>query len=145
MLQLNKAASRAATHAGATAATDVTGFGLLGHALNIAKGSGVTLTISGRSVPFMQKVFDYISVGVVPKGARKNLDFFSRDVTFRGEVSETEKLAFADPQTSGGLLITLPEKGRKKFDSSMKRAQTPYWIIGTVQKGKGRIIIEQPC
>ena len=142
MLQLNKAASRAAVLAGANGATDVTGFGLLGHALNIAKGSRANLRIFYNSIPFMKKMLDYISAGVIPKGARKNLDFCSRDVSFHKGLSDTEKLALADPQTSGGLLIALPERGRKKFDTLMKRAKTPYWIIGSVAKGRGRIIIQ---
>ena len=141
MLQLNKTSSRAAVLAGANAATDVTGFGLLGHALNIAKGSGVDARIFFRSIPFMKRMLNFISAGVVPKGARKNLDFCSADVRFHDGLSDVEKLALADPQTSGGLLIALPEKGRKKFDTLMKRAKHPYWIIGELKKGKGRIKI----
>jgi selenide,water dikinase len=142
MLRLNKTASHAAVIAGARAATDVTGFGLLGHALNIAKSSRVTLKIYREHVPFMKRVAEFIASGVVPKGARKNLDFCCKDVTFPKNFSKEEKLAFADPQTSGGLLIALPRRGLKTFDSALKRTKVPYWIIGEVLKGRGRIIIK---
>lgn len=141
MLQLNKTPSRAAVRAGARTATDVTGFGLLGHALNIAKESEVDMRISFRDVPLMHRMLHFISAGVIPKGARRNLDFCSADVRFDKGLSNAERLALADPQTSGGLLIALPRKGRKKYDGIMKRANAPYWIIGDVIEGKGCISI----
>jgi selenide,water dikinase len=142
MLSLNKTASKAAAQSGANAATDVTGFGLLGHALNMAKSSQVNLTIFKKDVPLMNRMLEFIAKGVVPKGARKNLDFCKKDVIFPKNFSDEEKLAFSDPQTSGGMLIALPQKGLRKFAGILKRKNTPYWIIGEVKNGNGKIIIQ---
>ena len=143
MLMLNKTASKAAVSAGARAATDVTGFGLLGHAFNIAKSSNVNLVIKNSAVPFMSNVKELIASGIVQKGAKKSLEFVSKNVSFPSDFEEADKLAFVDPQTSGGLLISLPQKGIKKFDLIMKKENAPYWIIGEVVKGSGRIIVEK--
>ncbi len=142
MLTLNKTAAKAAVSAGAKAATDVTGFGLLGHALNMAKSSKVNLVIHYDKVPLMKKMKDFISMGVVPKGAKKNLTFCIKSITFSSNLDEIDKLAVADPQTSGGLLIALPQKGLKKFGQIAKKEKMPYWIIGEVKKGRGRIAVE---
>jgi len=143
MLMLNKTASKAAVSGGARAATDVTGFGLLGHALNIAKSSKVNLVIKNSEVPFMKNVKELIASGIVQKGARKSLEFVSTNVSFPSGFEDADKLALVDPQTSGGLLISLPQKGLRKFDLIMKKEKAPYWIIGEVVKGRGRIIVER--
>jgi len=142
MLTLNKASSRAAVLSGANAATDVTGFGLLGHALNMVKGSDVNFTIFYKKVPLMNQVIHFISKGVIPGGARKNLEFCRKSITFLKHLSTEEKLALSDPQTSGGLLIALPKKGLKKFGNIAKKTRMPYWIIGEVSKGEGSIIVQ---
>ncbi|GBE40567.1 selenide, water dikinase [bacterium BMS3Bbin09] len=142
MLMLNKTASKAAVAADSKSATDVTGFGLLGHALNIARRSKATLVIHSKKVPFMDKVKELSAAGAVPKGARTNLDFCEKATTFAESVSNGSRLALSDPQTSGGLLISLPRGGLKKFDRIMKKNNLPYWTIGEVRKGKGRIIVE---
>lgn len=142
MLSLNKVSSEAAIMAGAKAATDVTGFGLLGHAMNIARGSEADVIIEYPKVPLMKGVREYIAAGVVPKGAKNNLEFTSKDTSFHGGLSDIDKLALSDPQTSGGLLISLSSKGLEKFDLMMKKAKARYWIIGKVATGKGRIIVK---
>lgn len=141
MLALNKTASKAAVSAGAHAATDVTGFGLLGHALNIAKNSKADLVIYNDKVPRMNNVKDLSEAGAVPKGAKNNLSFCTKKTKFAARISEGDKLALSDPQTSGGLLISLPPEGVKKFDRIMKKEKMPYWIIGEVKAGSGRIIV----
>jgi len=142
MLLLNKTASKAAVSAGARAATDVTGFGLLGHALNMAKGSKINLVIHSNKVPLMSKVKELAAAGAVPKGAVKNLEFCSRNTIFSEAVNEGGKLALSDPQTSGGLLIALPSKGLNKFDSAMKKGRLTYRVIGEVVKGTGKLSIK---
>lgn len=142
MLQLNKTASRIALQTGARAATDVTGFGLIGHALNIAKASGVDLVIFYEEVPFMDKVKDYIKKGIVPKGARRTLEYCERDVDSSGDITDSDKLALSDPQTSGGMLIALPRRNLKRFKEVAKREDMSYWLIGEVIDGRGRIIIK---
>jgi selenide,water dikinase len=87
-------------------------------------------------------VIEFIRKGVIPKGARKNLDFSIKDVTFRKNLAEEEKLALSDPQTSGGMLISLPRKGLKTFERIFNKARLPYWIIGEVKRGRGKILIQ---
>ncbi len=141
MLQLNKSASRVAIQSGANAATDVTGFGLLGHALNIAKASRVDLVIFYGEVPFMEKVRDYIKKGIVPKGAKRTLEFCEKNIEFLESITESDKLALSDPQTSGGMLIALPRRNLKRFKQIAERQEMPYWLIGEVIRGMGRVII----
>lgn len=142
MLTLNKTVSKAAVSAGAKTATDITGFGLLGHALNIAKNSRVNLIIRSDKIPFMKRARVLIAEGIIQKGAKNNLNYVSKDVSFPRVFEYPDKLALVDPQTSGGLLIALPEKGIKKFERIMKRDRMPYWIIGEVTRGRGRIIVK---
>jgi selenide,water dikinase len=139
MVMLNKISSKAAVVAGAHAATDVTGFGLLGHGLNMAQRSKVKLIIENKKVPLMNKVKDLASAGAVPKGAKNNLQFCCKNAIFAENIHEGDKLALSDPQTSGGLLIALPQKGLKKFDRVMKKEKLPYWVVGEVVKGRGKI------
>lgn len=135
MLSLNAHASEAALFAAATAATDVTGFGLLGHAYNMVKNSLTDFVIASNAVPVFDKVRDFISSGIIPEGAYKNLSFLDGKVIFSEAVSEDERLLFSDPQTSGGLLLTLPEQNVERFASKGIR----HWIIGRVEKGTGRV------
>jgi selenide,water dikinase len=141
MLGLNRVASMIARRSGANAATDVTGFGLLGHALNMARASGVDLVINYRDVPFMEAVRYYIKKGIVPKGARRTLEFCIKDVAFPEGFREADMLALADPQTSGGMLISLPERRLGVFKRLADGEGMAYWVIGVVTRGKGRVII----
>ncbi len=142
MIALNKTASKAAVSAGSQGATDVTGFGLLGHGLNMAKSSKADLVIYHAAVPYMKRVEELAAAGSVPKGAKNNLEYCSRDTTFAEGVAEGTRLALSDPQTSGGLLVSLPPGGIDTFDKIMKRGNVPFWIVGEVVKGRGRIIVE---
>ena len=128
MLMLNKTASRAAVSAGSKSATDVTGFGLLGHALNMAGRSKVNLIIHNDRVPLMNKVKELSTAGAVPKGAKNNLEFCAKKSEFSENITDGDKLALSDPQTSGGLLIAVPQKGLKKFERIMKKEKQPYWV-----------------
>jgi selenide, water dikinase len=104
MTTLNAQASRAALAAGVTCATDVTGFGLLGHAFKLARASGVTVVIDHKAVPLIDGARDAVRSGYVPGGTRRNLDWVAPHADF-GDVGEEDLLLLADAQTSGGLLI----------------------------------------
>jgi selenide,water dikinase len=103
MVALNRAASEAALAAGFTAATDVTGFGLLGHLYKMARASGVTAVVDAASVPYLDGARDALRHGYVSGGTQRNLDWVLPHL--RTTVSETELLLLADAQTSGGLLV----------------------------------------
>jgi selenide,water dikinase len=103
MTTLNRDASRAALAAGAVCATDVTGFGLLGHLFKMARASGVSAVVDAAAVPYLEATRPSYAEGFVPGGSRRNLDWVRPHVATR--VSDDELLLLADAQTSGGLLI----------------------------------------
>ncbi|MBY8850753.1 selenide, water dikinase SelD [Saccharothrix longispora] len=104
MTALNRDASRAALDAGAVCATDVTGFGLLGHLHKLARASGVTAVVDAAAVPYLEGAREALRDGHVSGGTRRNLDWV-RPHADLGAVSEDEALLLADAQTSGGLLV----------------------------------------
>lgn len=106
MTQLNAGASRAMLRVGVHAATDVTGFGLLGHLSEIVKGSGVSARIERSAVPVIDGVVELAEAGVVPGGSQRNLESVTRMTQFDG-VDEIDQIVLADAQTSGGLLIAI--------------------------------------
>ncbi len=107
MTTLNKRASELMLETGVHAATDVTGFGLVGHAAGMIEDSEIGLTIDYGSIPLLPSVKDYAGQGLVPGGTFKNRDF--RLSIVEGEMDEEMLLILFDPQTSGGLLIALPQ------------------------------------
>lgn len=104
MTTLNAEAARAALAAGAECATDVTGFGLLGHLHKLARASGVTAVIDATAVPFVAGAREAVAAGYVSGGTRRNLEWVAAHVDLSG-VDEETSLLLADAQTSGGLLI----------------------------------------
>jgi len=103
MTTLNRDAARAALAAGATCATDVTGFGLLGHLFKLARASGVTAVVDSRAVPYVEGARAALRDGFVPGGTRRNLDWVRPHLSATRD--EDELLLLADAQTSGGLLV----------------------------------------
>ncbi len=110
MLALNQAACEAMQRAGAHGCTDVTGFGLLGHAREMALASGVRLEIDWRAIEFLPGALDYSAQGAIPGGLKNNRAFAECAVTIEGDLPEHVLQLLYDPQTSGGLLIALPEE-----------------------------------
>lgn len=103
MTTLNRDASRAALDTGARCATDVTGFGLLGHLLKLARASGVSAVVDAQAVPYLDGARASLAAGYVPGGSRRNLDWVRPHLD--ASVGEDELLLLADAQTSGGLLV----------------------------------------
>ena len=108
MRTLNRDASRAALDAGARCATDITGFGLLGHASHIARASGVTLRIDRAAVPVLEGAREALAAGARTGGADRNAQYLDALVDW-GSASEEDRALLVDPQTSGGLLVALAE------------------------------------
>jgi len=105
MTTLNDAAAAAALAAGATCATDVTGFGLLGHLYKLARASGVTAVVDPAAVPYLDGAHEAARDGYVSGGTRRNLTWVDPHVRWGAGVSELDRLLLADAQTSGGLLV----------------------------------------
>jgi selenide,water dikinase len=108
MKTLNAAAQRAMVRVGARAATDITGFGLLGHLYEVAAASGVSVQVDSGAVPFLPGALRYAEDGVNTGGGRNNAAYLGERVRFTAEVPEPVRVACFDPQTSGGLLIAVP-------------------------------------
>jgi selenide,water dikinase len=122
MLQLNRAACEALLDSAVHGCTDITGFGLLGHAREMACGSGVTLEIQADSVRFLPGAVEYARAGAIPGGLKNNREFVSCAVELTRELSiEIESLLY-DPQTSGGLLVSLPERDAARVEERLTTA-----------------------
>lgn len=121
MRALNRDASRAALSVGARCATDITGFGLLGHASHIARASGVTLRIQVARVPLLPGARDAASRGVRTGGADRNLAYLAPLVDW-GSADETARVLLIDPQTSGGLLVAIPPDAVSRYLSLVPQA-----------------------
>ena len=112
MCTLNKAGSHFGKLAGVTAMTDVTGFGLLGHLLEIAEGSGLTAEVEYARVPRIESVEYYLDQGCIPGGTLRNFDSYGEKIA---PLPELHKLLLCDPQTSGGLLVAVTPEGEAEF------------------------------
>lgn len=142
MCYLNKDASRAALQAGVRGCTDITGFGLLGHASELARGSGVTLEIYHDQLPILEESVDLARLGMIPGGAYKNRDFYLPWISFEeGIQGEYLDLMF-DPQTSGGLLLSVPqERAAALLEVLKEQNKTECKVVGRV-KARGTHLIE---
>src|SRR5581483_73840 len=105
MTALNQAAAAAAVAAGARCATDITGFGLLGHLLKLARASGVSAVVDAAAVPYLDGARQAVADGYVSGGTRRNLEWVRPHLSASASVSEDDLLLLADAQTSGGLLV----------------------------------------
>jgi selenide,water dikinase len=133
MSHLNRAASEAMVAAGATAATDVTGYGLIGHLANIKGGADVQLS----AVPFMAGVRELAENDLFPSGSRRNHAAF-RDQVDWGGIAEIDQMMLCDAQTSGGLLVAVPPANAQAFEEALASAPYRPALIGSVT-GRGSI------
>jgi selenide, water dikinase len=144
MLQLNLLASRLARAVGVHACTDITGFGLLGHLTEIAIKSGVALEIDHAAIPWLPGVARYAAEGRFPGGANRNREYYEQlpeaGVTFAGDVAADIQQLLFNPETSGGLLLTVPaERGDALLDA-FAAAGHGIWEIGTARDGRGIVV-----
>jgi selenide,water dikinase len=145
MTTLNDGAMRAALEVGVSAATDVTGFGLLGHLAHILDASAVAAEIGYESIPVLPHAMNLAGRGVVPGGTTRNLESLATRVTWADDVSETERILCADAQTSGGLLLSVPKENEAALLAALARESTPVAVvIGRVVQGEpGRIEVRR--
>ncbi len=135
MMQLNRAASEAMVAAGATAATDVTGYGLIGHLANIKGGAEIQLS----EVPFMTGVRELAEKDLFPSGSRRNHAAYHDQVDWDG-AAEIDQMMLCDAQTSGGLLVAIRPDRTAVFEAACQSAPYPAVRIGTIS-GDGSIRI----
>jgi selenide,water dikinase len=141
MVTLNKTASEQMKKFGAHTCTDITGFSFLGHALEMAIASQVGLVIQSEAVPIFPEAMEYAKIGLVPGGAYSNRQFFSCKVEVHSNVPELLLDILYDPQTSGGLLISLPPGEAEKLVNALKKEGHVYSsIVGeVVEEPPGKI------
>jgi selenide,water dikinase len=135
MTTLNRDAARAMVDAGASAATDITGYGLVGHLLEVCEGSGVGAEIRVGAVPLLAGVRDYLASGYVPAGTTRNVDTFRRKV--RSSVSEHDFTLMCDAQTSGGLLIAIAPQREAALEERFRESGLFYAKIGSTNAERG--------
>ena len=137
MTRLNKAASELALEFGVRGATDITGFSFLGHAWEMASASGVGLRFEWARIPFVNGARKYAEAFIFPGGASDNRLYFQEHVQFNRELSEEEQLLLFDPQTSGGLLLSVPAANLDGLLSRAEEVGQPLWVVGEVVDGDG--------
>lgn len=143
MRALNAAAAAAGRTVDVHAATDVTGFGLLGHLRNILNASGVSARVQAHAVPVMPGVHALVAAGAVAGGSRRNLEAMDA-VTWGDGVADTDRIVLTDAQTSGGLLFSVPPHSVEPLLRALEAAATPAAaLIGAIEAGpRGAIVVE---
>jgi selenide,water dikinase len=137
MKRLNREAGDLAVEAGLHSSTDVTGFSLLGHANEMAAASGVGLQLEIGKIPFVSCARKYAEMGCFPGGASDNSHYFGPNVRFESNIREEMQMLLFDPQTSGGLLLAVPQVRRDSFMQRAKEIGLPIWVIGKAIEGSG--------
>ena len=138
MTRLNREAATQALAAGASGATDVTGFGLLGHLRSMAQGSNVDADLYAGTVPLLPGVPELVAEGLVPGGTRRNLAWASERLEVDGVADDTV-LVLADAQTSGGLLFGAEPARAEEAAAALRASGHAAAVIGTVGAGRGTI------
>jgi selenide, water dikinase len=139
MLRLNRRAAELAAAVGPHSATDITGYGLLGHAGELARNSNAKLVISLERVPLLPGALNYARQGIFPGGLGRNREFLLSEgfVRLATELDDARAQLLFDPQTSGGLLFALPATAAAELIAQMAQAGEPCWEIGQVSEGSG--------
>ena len=132
MATLNKTARDIMVKYPVNSCTDITGFGLMGHSFEMAQGSGCTLHIQTDKLPYHKEAVEFASMGLVPAGAYRNRQYAESGVKLCREIPEAVQDIMYDPQTSGGLLISLPQQCAQQFMAELKTAVPDAEIIGYV-------------
>jgi selenide,water dikinase len=143
MTTLNRRAAHAMREAGVRAATDITGFGLLGHLAEMAEASGVTAELSVRQVPLLPQALDQAVMGLVPAGAHRNREYLEGRVSLQAEIPKALEYLLYDPQTSGGLLMAVSQESLPRLIAALQPTPEEPWsaaVVGRVtQRGSSPI------
>ncbi|MCS6875835.1 MAG: selenide, water dikinase SelD [Aquificaceae bacterium] len=140
MLRLNHKASELALSF-ANACTDITGFGLLGHAYNIARKSSLRLVVDFSKVPVYEEALFFVKEKIYPKGAVDNLNFLKEHLQGEG-LQWWQTLLLCDPVTSGGLLFTFSEDLKAEVEKKAKELGVELWVVGWVEEGYGLKVVK---
>jgi len=142
MKRLNRFAAKAAQDSGGIrSVTDITGYGLLGHALEMATASKVQFQFSLKQIPLLDGATEYAEQFIFPGGSSSNRLFNEKSVTFAPELTEAQQMLLWDAQTSGGLLLAIPPEKLAAYQAACARYEQPMWVVGQVQVGAGLVVI----
>jgi selenium donor protein len=139
MTMLNRDAAKAMVEAKVSAATDVTGYGLVGHLLEMCDGSGTGAEIHVSDVPLLEGAREYLGHGYCPGGTKRNIDTFRKRV--RSSVSDTDLTLMCDAQTSGGLLIAVPPRHASDLEAGFRQSGLFYAKIGRMTEERGTVAL----
>jgi selenide,water dikinase len=142
MLTLNRKAARLMQSVGFHAATDITGFALLGHALEMAEQGGVRLRFHVDQIPLLPGAAEYAQQWLFPGGSCRNQDMYKSAVQLGAGVNEEMEMLLYTPETSGGLLIALPPENLERLKSLCADEGQPLWEVGEVLEGAGIEVVE---
>lgn len=141
MTELNKYAKESFANLKVNACTDITGFGLIGHGYEMASGSNKSIEFFSKNMPILSKALEYARMGIIPEGMYNNQEYLKDFFKCSSNVPQEIQDVLLDPQTSGGLLLSMPEKDAKEYLSRME-CYTPWTrIIGQVTDEKDFSII----
>ncbi|MBN2565451.1 MAG: selenide, water dikinase SelD [Candidatus Eisenbacteria bacterium] len=132
MASLNRSASEAMVESSASAATDVTGFGLIGHAVEMANASGVTLEVSVEDVPIIDGALEALGEGLAPGGLFSNHHYYGRFADEGDRAGQLKVELLYDPQTSGGLLVAMHPGRLDRFLETLRERGVDGWVVGRV-------------
>lgn len=132
MSTLNKYGKDVMMEVGAHACTDVTGFGFIGHTSEMAKGSNLSIEIDSQAIPILKNAEEFAKMGIIPAGAYSNMSFVKNDVDIAEDVPQHIQDILMDPQTSGGLLISLPQEKAVELVEKLKGVTLCHAIVGKV-------------
>lgn len=145
MTTTNAGGAAAALASGVRAATDVTGFGLLGHLRHLCLGARLSARISAAAVPVLPSARRLAAAGAVPGGTRRNLDYVAPVTAFDPAVDEATRLLLADAQTSGGLLLAAPAHRTGELVAALEaRGTLAAAVIGTLEAGPDESLVVEP-
>lgn len=139
MMTLNKYAAELAKEFQVHCCTDITGFGLAGHAMEMAKGSKKTFVIYAEKLPVLSGAREYAEMGLIPAGAYRNREFLEKDMESR--ISGWREDLLFDPQTSGGLLLAMPPEDAAGLMGRLSGLELPSAVVGEVTEEKGKFLI----
>jgi selenide,water dikinase len=137
MKKLNRQAGDLAGEICLQSGTDVTGFSLLGHAIEMAAASSVGFQLEAENIPLVSCAQKYAEMGTFPGGAADNRLYFGPRVRFASTIAEEKQMLLFDPQTNGGLLLAVPQARKNLFLKRAKELDLPVWIIGKAVTGEG--------
>jgi selenide,water dikinase len=140
MAELNKAAAEVLQNFLPNAVTDITGFGLLGHACEMARGSNVSLHIDLSCIPVLMGVFDLAKEGIVPGGSKANHQWLESDINYEDSITLEKQFVLCDAITSGGLLVSMPYKDAASYIDMLNAKNISAAIIGNAAEKKDKWI-----